>query len=88
MTEHSMKDFTPFADDTASITVGGLTIENGTDRLAIYGTSDLTRDKPGLAIAKELRAFLDAAIKLMETQGVPDKVAPPIKTVAVKNPFV
>jgi hypothetical protein len=27
-------------------------------------------------------------IKVMETQGVPDKVAPPIQTVAVKNPFM
>ena len=88
MTERNIKNFTPFADDTASITIGGLTIENGTDRLAIYGTSDLTRDRPGLTIAKELRALLDAAIKVMEIQGVPDIVAPPIKTVAVKNPFV
>lgn len=83
-----MKDFRPFADDTASITIGGLTIENGTDRLAIYGTSDVTRDKPGLAMAKELRALLDAAIKVMEKQGVPDKVALPLKPVAVKNPFM
>ncbi len=83
-----MNHFEPFADDTASIALGGLTVENGTDRIAIYGTLDLTRDKPGLAVAKELLAFLAAAIKMMETHGVPDKVAPPINTVAVKNPFM
>ena len=37
-----------FADDAASMNVGELTIENGKDRVAVYGQLDLTRDKAGL----------------------------------------
>ena len=32
----------PFADDAASISIGELTVENGTDRIALYGSLDLT----------------------------------------------
>lgn len=44
-----MTKLTPFADDAASIPIGELTVENGTDRIALYGSLDLTRDKQGLA---------------------------------------
>ncbi len=36
---------TPFADDAASVSIGKLTIENGTDRVALYGSLDITRDQ-------------------------------------------
>ena len=49
-----MTKLTPFADDAASMSIGGLTIENGTDRVVIYGSLDLTRDKQGLAHALAL----------------------------------
>ena len=43
---------TPFADDAASVSVGKLTFENGTDRVALYGSLDITRDQQGLAHAR------------------------------------
>jgi hypothetical protein len=42
-----MSKFAPFADEAASITIDKLTIENGTDRITLYGSLDLTRDKVG-----------------------------------------
>ena len=44
----------PFADDAALETIGKLKVENGTDRLTLYGALDITRDKPGLAQARAL----------------------------------
>ena len=44
-----MSKLTPFADDAASTSIGSLTVENGTDRIALSGSLDLTRDKAGLA---------------------------------------
>ena len=35
----------PYADNAASISVGKLTVENGTDRVALYGTLDLIREE-------------------------------------------
>ncbi len=82
-----MKRFTPFADDRASTTVGGLTVENGTDKVSLYGSLDLTRDAGGLARARALKAQEDAAVAALETAPLPDAAAPPRRTRTVRNPF-
>ena len=83
-----MKTLKPFADDRASRTLGGLTIENGRDRLALYGSLDITRDKAGLEQARALKAILDAAVAALEAgDTLPEKAAPPRPTKTVKNPF-
>ncbi|HWX47940.1 MAG TPA: hypothetical protein VNZ61_07800 [Roseomonas sp.] len=61
---------TPFADEAASISVGGLTIENRLDRVSLYGSLDLTRDRPGLEDARRLRALLEAVVRVLEGEGV------------------
>ena len=72
-----MNDLHPFADDAASITIDKLTIENGTDRITLYGSLDLTRDKQGLAHAKALTALLEQAVALLSSQvDLPDSVVP------------
>ena len=77
----------PFADDAASLSIGKLTIENGTDQLALYGSLDITRDRRGLAQARALQAVLDQAVQTLEAQkDLPAELAPAVvKT--VKNPF-
>ncbi len=83
-----MTTLKPFADDAASTSIGKLTIENGLDRIALYGSLDLTRDKQGLAHARALAALLDQVIKLMEADtSLPDTVPPPVAAGTVKNPF-
>ncbi len=83
-----MTTLKPFADDAASVSIGELTVENGTDRIALYGSVDLTRDKQGLAHARALAALLDEAIRLLEADtSLPDAVPPPVAPGTVKNPF-
>ncbi len=83
-----MTTLTPFADDAASISIGKLTIENGLDRIALYGSLDLTRDKPGLARAHALKALLDEVVRRLEGQkDLPDAVPPPTPAKSVANPF-
>ena len=80
--------FKPFADDSASVTVAGLTVENGTDGIAIYGQGDITRDKEGLRNARALKALVDGIVQTLEAEkNLPDRVAPPDKPETVKNPF-
>lgn len=83
-----MKTMTPFANEAESMQIGGLTLENRTDRIAVYGDLDLTRDKDGLRNARALKAMLDRIVTTLEgDKALPDKVAPPKKPGQVKNPF-
>jgi len=83
-----MKTMAPFANEAESMQIGGLTLENRTDRIAVYGNLDLTRDKDGLRNARTLKAVLDRIVTTLEgDKALPDKVAPPKKPRQVKNPF-
>lgn len=83
-----MTKLIPYADDAASLSIGKLTIENGTDCLALYGTLDLTRDKQGLAHARALRALLDQPVQVLEAdQVLPDAIPAPTVAKMVANPF-
>ncbi len=42
-----MTQLKPFAEDATSISIGELTIENGTDRIALYGSLDLAATSKG-----------------------------------------
>ena len=81
-----MSTLQPFANEADSITIGDITIENRLDRLELYGSVQITRDKEGLALAQELKALLDATLQILESEDLPDQV--PIEpTDEVDNPF-
>ena len=84
-----MSTFQPFADDAASTAVGGLTVENGTDRLAVYGSLDITRDKAGLANARALLDLLTRAVAALEGQNkdLPNDPKKPETPKSIRNPF-
>jgi hypothetical protein len=83
-----MATLKPFADDSASVGIGGLTIENGTDKIALYGNTDLTRDKAGLQQARALKVLVDQIVSTLEAEkNLPDQIAPPDTPDEVANPF-
>lgn len=82
------KTFTPYADDGAVRTVGDLSVENGTARIVIHGSLELTRDRAGLARARSLRRTLDAIVRTLAAADLPeaaDEATEPPDT--VRNPF-
>jgi hypothetical protein len=82
------KKFQPFSDDSASLTIGEFTVENGTDKVALYGSLDVTRDKNGLKQAKALKAAVNAIVKTLEQdKALPDESGPAAAPQQVKNPF-
>ena len=82
------KTISPFANESESLGIGDLTIENRTDRISIYGSIDLTRDKAGLEHARMLKAVLDKVVQALESEkNLPDKIAPPDTPDEVANPF-
>ena len=83
-----MTQLTPFADDAASASIGKLTVENGTDRIAVYGSLDITRDRQGLAHAKALLAILQGAVQRLESEkDLPAAAPAAAKPKTVTNPF-
>lgn len=82
----SRKGLKPFGNESDCLQIGGITIENRVDRVSIFGNIDITRDKEGLAVARELKTILDLTLTELESAELPDKVSlKPVKT--VKNPF-
>lgn len=82
----SKKGISPFKNESECLQIGSLTVENRVDRVSIFGSIDITRDKEGLAVARELRSILDLTLTELESAELPDKVTlKPAKT--VKNPF-
>jgi hypothetical protein len=80
-------EFTPFADDTAAATVGGLTVENGLGCLAVFGTLVIGRTEKDLAVVRHLAALLgkiEAAIIAGPGEEVPVEAA---RVEEVQNPF-
>ena len=83
-----MTKLTPFADNTGSVTIGQLTIENGTQLVSLYGSLDLSRDKVGLQHALALKAIVDQAVATLTADpALPQRLPPPDKPEIVKNPF-
>jgi hypothetical protein len=83
-----MPTIDPYANESESLGIGGLTVENRTDRVSVYGSLDLTRDKQGLGQARELRDLLDRVVRALEAEKeLPERAAPPASPTEVRNPF-
>lgn len=80
------RSITPFANESESIVIGELTVENRLDRVSMYGSIDLTRDKPGLAHAEQLKALLDSVIQELKRKPLPDEIVT-VEAKIVTNPF-
>ncbi len=78
----------PFADDSASTTIGELSAENGTSAVMLSGSLEITRDKAGLKRAQALKTLAEAICQELELGELPDHVeAAAVKTGDVANPF-
>jgi hypothetical protein len=78
----------PYQNESEAASVDGLEIENRTTHISLYGNIALTRDKVGLANARQLRDLLNDIVGALESDpALPDKIASN-ETITVKNPFV
>jgi len=82
-----MEHFKPYANEADVLRIGALEVENRTDRVSLTGDVVLTRDRVGLALAKELQALLGEVVKALEAdKSLPEKVqTKPVQS--VRNPF-
>ncbi|WP_198381519.1 hypothetical protein [Roseomonas sp. KE2513] len=81
--------FIPYADEAATMRLDGMMVENRLDRVSLYGSLDLTRDRAGLESARRLQSLLQAAIAVLEGEGerLPQRVVTGEGNDTVRNPF-
>jgi hypothetical protein len=85
---NTKKAFMAYQNETDTLTINtDLTIENRLDRISIYGSLELTKDKQGLQNAYELKRVVDAAIEALKDKDLPERIE--INAVdSVNNPFL
>ena len=77
----------PFDNETQSLSLGDLTIENRLDQLEIYGSLSITRDQAGLALALQLKQLVDDTVtQLQLARDLPTRLRTK-PTDQVDNPF-
>ncbi|MEM4989197.1 hypothetical protein V8G57_17545 [Collimonas sp. H4R21] len=81
-----MSKFIPFADESATLAIGKLNVENRLDRVSLFGDLDLTLDQRGLEQAKTLQSLLNQVVEAMESRTLPEVLAA-APVVKVSNPF-
>ncbi|MDI7065477.1 hypothetical protein QMO17_29950 [Klebsiella pneumoniae] len=84
--------FKPYSNDDDVLNIQGdaLTVSNGTARVVLNGTLELTRDQRGLNAALALKECIDAVVAALQAQAdLPAKVKdePDAKPGVVQNPF-
>ena len=67
--------FVPYANESDSVAIDNLTIENHVDRVALFGDVTLTRDKKGLQLALSLQALLNSTVQMLQRDSLPDAIA-------------
>lgn len=78
--------FTPFQNESDCIQIGALIVENRVDRISIFGSIDLTRDKAGLAATRGLKKVIDATLVELEKADLSEKITL-AGSESVENPF-
>ena len=70
-----MPSLQPFQNESDTITIGELTIENRIDQLELYGSLSITRDQTGLKQALQLKKLIDDAVgHLQAASDLPEAI--------------
>jgi hypothetical protein len=81
------QEFVPYANESDVLRIGGLEIENRIDRVSMTGDMVITKDKAGLALAKELQSLVGDIVKALEADKQLPVTVELKATETVKNPF-
>ncbi|MBS1095243.1 hypothetical protein [Gluconobacter wancherniae] len=81
-------NFIPFLDAGENVQIDDLTIENGAERIAVYGRLEIRRDRIGLQDIQALKAQIDAiAHELEGSAHLPERARSAQQMSVVPSPF-
>lgn len=80
-------EFKPYANEADVLRIGDLEIENRIDRVTLTGDLVLTKDKSGLALAKELQFLIGRVVKVLQAQKQLPETVELKASETIKNPF-
>ena len=72
-----METIDPFANESESLQIGDLTVENRINKVSMYGSIDITRDKRGLELAQAIKHLLDSIVERLSQEDLPESNTPP-----------
>ena len=81
------EQFKPYANEADVLRIGDLEIENRVDRVSLTGDVVLTKDKAGLALARELQVLINDVVKALEAEKQLPETVELKPADIVKNPF-
>ena len=58
-------EFLPYANEADMLRIGDLQIENRVDRVSFTGDLVITKDKAGLALARELQSLIGRVVEAL-----------------------
>jgi hypothetical protein len=76
----------PYGNEEETCQIDQLTIENRVDRVQVYGSVELTKDKAGLGHARQLKQLVDRIVEVLSSEDLPEHLTVEEPT-TVKNPF-
>ena len=79
--------FKPYANEADVLRIGEMEIENRVDRVSLTGNVVLTKDKAGLALARELLSLVNGVVKALEADKQLPEVVELKAARTVVNPF-
>lgn len=82
-----METIEPFANESESLQIEDLTIENRLDRISLYGSLEITRDLRGQELAQMMKTLFDAIVERLSQEDLPESIPPPTNIDEIKNPF-
>ncbi len=78
----------PYQNETTSLLIGDLTVENRLDRISLYGSLDITKDHIGLEDAQQLKDIIDSIVDTLQKENnLPERIVID-KADSVVNPFL
>ena len=81
------QEFLPYANEADVLRIGDLEIENRIDRVSFTGDLVFTRDKAGLALAKELQSLMERVVRALKAEKQLPQIVELKASDTVKNPF-
>jgi hypothetical protein len=75
-----------FENESETINIDEFVIENRLDRVSIYGSIDITKDKIGLEKIRAIKKQIDKIADKLENEDLPDEIEI-LAAKTVENPF-